>query len=93
MVALCVHTGESCSSRLCMHAQVDFSYEPTVSARGTAAVVDGRRLMLTPLRLSVLPPPLCSVQALLPAPISHVAFCDHGSCEVITFSTSYLDTT
>lgn len=62
--------------------QVGFAWEPSVSARGTAAVVDGCCLMLTPLRLSVLPPPLCSLQAVLPSPISLLAFCDHGPSEV-----------
>ena len=62
--------------------QIDFVREVSVSRRGTAAVVDGARLLLTPLRHTLVPPPMCAVTARSNAPVTSVAFCDHGPCEV-----------
>ena len=63
-------------------AQVTFTYEPTVSIRGSTAVIDGCRLLLTPLRHSVVPPPMCTCTVQLPAVATCVAFRDLGSDEV-----------
>ncbi len=48
-----------------------------------AAVVDGARLLLTPLQHEVVPPPLCTAVALCAAPVQSVSFWtgDDG-CEV-----------
>ena len=40
---------------------IDFVLDAVPSALGTAAVVDGARLLVTPLRLCVVPPPMCEV--------------------------------
>ena len=65
-----------------MIPQLRFGREATVSARGTAVVVDGAALLLTPLRHTVVPPPLCAVAAALPAPVTCLALRDCGECEV-----------
>ena len=62
--------------------QIDLARQPIVSERGTAAVTDGGRLLLTPLRHTVVPPPMCVVTARATAPISALAFCNSGPCEV-----------
>eukprot|EP00887_Chlorella_sp_A99_P002271 scaffold10.g2271.t1 len=49
------------------------SRQPSASALGTAVVVDGRRLLITPLRLCCVPPPMAAAQAALPAPAACVA--------------------
>jgi hypothetical protein len=56
---------------------------PQVSAKGTAAVVDGPRLLLTPLRHSLVPPPMCAAAAELPAPVAALALGESGSCEAL----------
>lgn len=61
---------------------LSFGFDVDCSARGTAAVVDGARVLLTPLRLVVLPPPLASVAVTLPAPAACVALRDAGGAEV-----------
>ncbi|KAL6756676.1 hypothetical protein V8C86DRAFT_49237 [Haematococcus lacustris] len=43
------------------------------SEQGTVAVVDGARLLLTTLRHSLVPPPLCSLALSLPAPAAALA--------------------
>ena len=62
--------------------QVEFGLAACVSNRGTAAVIDGARILVTPLRTSVVPPPMCAAQLNLPAAARCVAFCDFGSAEV-----------
>jgi hypothetical protein len=54
-----------------------------VSAKGTAVVVDGRRLLMTPLRHALVPPPMCAAAAELPAPAVALALGDAGSCEAL----------
>jgi IKI3 family len=44
------------------------------SRRGTAAVVDGARLLLTPLQHELVPPPMASVVTACPAPVQSVSF-------------------
>lgn len=51
-----------------------FLQQHAVSERGTAAVVDGRRLLLTPLQHELVPPPMASVVAECPAPTQSVSF-------------------
>lgn len=63
-------------------SQINFVRQPIVSERGTAAVIDGCRLLLTPLRHTVIPPPMCAVTAHAAAPITALAFCNDGPCEV-----------
>jgi len=52
---------------------VSFSWECCVSSLGTAAVVDGTSVLLTPLRQSIVPPPLCAAAVACPAPVVVVA--------------------
>ena len=63
-------------------AQMHLSQQPAVSCRGTAAVIDGDKLLLTPLRHVVIPPPLAAVTARTSAPVDRLAFCDVGDAEV-----------
>ena len=66
----------------CACLQLQFGREATVSALGTAVVVDGAALLLTPLRHTVVPPPLCAAAAALPAPVTCLALRSFGECEV-----------
>ena len=52
---------------------IDFVLDAVPSALGTAAVVDGARLLVTPLRLCVVPPPMCEVAVVCGTPIACVA--------------------
>lgn len=45
---------------------VSVTWDTCVSERGTAVVVDGRQLLLTPLRLGLVPPPMCAARVALP---------------------------
>lgn len=62
--------------------QVSFGVQGCVSERGTAAVIDGARLLVTPLRLAVVPPPLSAAVLTTPAPIFYVAIRDFTDAEV-----------
>jgi len=65
------------------HARtLDLGFDVDCSARGTAAVVDGARVLLTPLRLAAVPPPLAAAAVVLPAPAACVALRDCGGVEV-----------
>ncbi len=48
---------------------ISFIWECCVSAYGTAAVVDGTSVLLTPLRQCIVPPPLCAAAVACPAPV------------------------
>lgn len=61
-------------------------FDVDCSARGTVAVVDGARVLLTPLRLALVPPPLASLAVSLPAPAVCVALRDCGGAEVCSLS-------
>lgn len=52
---------------------LDFGLDVTVSPLGTAAVVDGVHILLTSLRLSIPPPPLCALAIVCPTPVICVA--------------------
>ncbi|GBF99867.1 hypothetical protein Rsub_12507 [Raphidocelis subcapitata] len=61
-----------------------------VSARGTAAVVDGCDVLLTPFSRSNAPPPLCAARARFPRPVAALAFLDDdgAGCEALAVITS-----
>jgi hypothetical protein len=65
--------------------KVDLAMERTVSSSGTAAVVDGATLQLTPLQRALVPPPMCAVAAVLPHPVQCLAFGNHQGHEVKPF--------
>ncbi len=48
------------------HDALGLGWDVCCSVLGTAAVADGRALLLTPLRLGLVPPPMCAARALLP---------------------------
>ena len=54
----------------------------TVSPKGTAAVVDGCQVLLTPLQRAVVPPPMCAVAATFHQPVQCLAFGEHAGHEV-----------
>ena len=53
-----------------------------VSSNGTAAVIDGAQVLLTPLQRALVPPPLCAVAAVFPQPVQCLAFGQHQGHEV-----------
>ncbi|KAK9834184.1 hypothetical protein WJX81_006434 [Elliptochloris bilobata] len=63
-------------------------FDVDCSARGTAAVVDGARVLLTPLGLAIVPPPLAAVAVALAAPAACVALRDCGGAEVLAAATA-----
>lgn len=65
--------------------KVDLAMERTVSSSGTAAVVDGATLLLTPLQRALVPPPMCAVAAVFPHPMQCLAFGNHQGNEVKPF--------
>jgi hypothetical protein len=65
--------------------KVDLAMERTVSNSGTAAVVDGATLLLTPLQRALVPPPMCAVAAVFPHPVQCLAFGTHQGHEVKPF--------
>ena len=62
--------------------QVQLGTGLAVSALGTAAVIDGCEVLLTPLRRCVVPPPLCAVTARFKAPVQLLALLDGAPSEV-----------
>lgn len=62
--------------------QVELSMDCIVSSNGTAAVVDGSTVLLTPLQRALVPPPMCAVAAVFPHPVQCLAFGEHQGCEV-----------
>jgi len=52
----------------------DLYWETTTSDRGTCAVIDGDVVMLTPMRRTPVPPPMCAAKAVFSAPVVAVAF-------------------
>lgn len=62
--------------------QVDLCMTHNVSTKGTAAVVDGCQVLLTPLQRALVPPPMCAVAAVFHQPVQCVAFGDHEGNEV-----------
>ncbi|KAK9785260.1 hypothetical protein WJX73_010410 [Symbiochloris irregularis] len=59
------------------------SQAPAVSTRGTAVVTDGKSLLLTPLRHTLAPPPMCAVTANLAAVPVCTALCNWGDAEAL----------
>ena len=62
--------------------QVQLGTGLAVSALGTAAVIDGCEVLLTPLRRCVVPPPLCAVTVRFQAPVQLLAWLDAIPSEV-----------
>lgn len=62
--------------------QVSFDLSHTVSSLGTVAVVDGTELQITPLRHTIVPPPLCAVTARFHSPVQCLAFLNDTQAEV-----------
>ena len=62
--------------------QVQIGTGLAVSALGTAAVIDGCQVLLTPLRRCVVPPPLCAVTARFQAPVQLLAVLNGAPSEV-----------
>ncbi|WIA32299.1 hypothetical protein OEZ86_003144 [Tetradesmus obliquus] len=58
------------------YSVMDVGWDVAVSARGTAAVIDGHTLLITPLRHGQVPPPMAAVRAVLPRPANAVAWLD-----------------
>ena len=75
-------SGDSDAEECYVSKQVSFGVQNCVSERGTAAVIDGAKLLVTPLRLAIVPPPLSAVALLAPAPVSCVAIRDFAEAEV-----------
>ncbi|KAG1673002.1 hypothetical protein FOA52_005932 [Chlamydomonas sp. UWO 241] len=63
------------------YERLAFVWDRCVSDRGTAVVVDGDALLLTPLAHAKVPPPMCSARARLPAPAAAVAISSSHTCE------------
>ncbi|KAG2431603.1 hypothetical protein HYH02_013296 [Chlamydomonas schloesseri] len=55
------------------YEQVALAWDTVASDLGTAAVVDGRRLLLSPLRQGLVPPPMCAAAVALPQAAVDVA--------------------
>jgi elongator complex protein 1 len=62
---------------------ISFTWESCVSSYGTAAVVDGSSVLLTPLRQSIVPPPLCAAAVACPAPVVVAALRQCGEDEAL----------
>eukprot|EP00884_Botryococcus_braunii_P015718 jgi/Botrbrau1/282/Bobra.0022s0250.1 len=62
---------------------VEVVREAVVSGRGTAAVADGSKVRLTPLRQCIVPPPMCAASVILPSPAQALAFRNAGDREIL----------
>ncbi|KAI8469194.1 MAG: IKI3 family-domain-containing protein [Monoraphidium minutum] len=58
------------------YVRTALAWQGCVSARGTAAVIDGCDVLLTPFSRSTAPPPSCAARVRLPRPVCGVAFLD-----------------
>ncbi|CAL5218701.1 g412 [Coccomyxa viridis] len=74
------------SKGLCSEVTLDM--QSSASERGTAAVVDGNRLLVTPLRIAAVPPPLSAVVLEAQAPIVCIGHRHGGSSEAIAVALS-----
>lgn len=74
---LCVMTS------LCSLYRIRFSWCYTNSVHGTVAVVDGSLIGITPLRHTMMPPPLCALNIDCGRPVVSVSFCSMGTHESI----------
>eukprot|EP00741_Cyanophora_paradoxa_P020180 tig00000219_g19479.t2 len=61
----------------------DATASPSYPCSSAAAVIDGARVLLTPLRRAVVPPPMCGSVLSLPSPASEVAWAPDGSLAVL----------
>lgn len=62
--------------------QLDLAMHEVVSNKGTAAVVDGARVLITPLQRALVPPPMCAAAADFAAPVQCCAFGEQNGNEV-----------
>lgn len=62
------------------------SMAAAVSERGTAAVIDGSSVLLTPFRHALVPPPLCAARVSLPVPAQAVAWGQTSGCECLAIA-------
>lgn len=67
------------------HHRVTLATHTDVSFLGSVAVIEGDRVLVTPLRHGVLPPPLAAARVQLPAAANCVAWAQHHGCEVRSF--------
>ena len=74
---LCVMTS------LCSLSRIRFSRNYTNSVRGTVAVFDGSLIGITPLRHTMMPPPLCALNIDCGMPVVSASFCSMGMQESI----------
>lgn len=65
------------SEKVMLCVQLGLGTNTDVSRLGTALVIDDCRVLITPLRQCIVPPPLAAVTATCPAPVQSVA-CLHG---------------
>eukprot|EP00002_Diphylleia_rotans_P026807 TRINITY_DN5361_c0_g1_i1.p1 TRINITY_DN5361_c0_g1~~TRINITY_DN5361_c0_g1_i1.p1 ORF type:complete len:1221 (-),score=246.17 TRINITY_DN5361_c0_g1_i1:42-3704(-) len=74
----------------CFIHEFEFSWDTNISGgpeatnMSTAAVIDGASLMLTPLRRTLVPPPMCSATLLSSAPIQIVDFLSSGEIACVS---------
>lgn len=57
-----------------------------ISLRGSVAVIDGSEVLLTPLRLALVPPPMCAARASTPHAVSAVAWGEVKGCECLALA-------
>lgn len=62
---------------------LEFWQSATTSMLGTAAVVDGNRVRITPLRHAVIPPPMCAVTAMYSGTVMCCSFLNSSEKEVL----------
>ena len=67
---------------LCIVVQLELGMTQSISPKGTAAVVDGTQVLLTPLQRTVLPPPMCAVAVTFQQPVQCLAFGSLDGTEV-----------
>ena len=72
--------------------QIDLMMDNLVSDHGTAAVVDGGRVLITPLQRALIPPPMCAAAADFPGPVQCCAFGEHQGTQVCLLQASCLPT-
>ena len=73
-----------------MLMQVEFCMKQNVSINGTAAVVDGAQVLLTPLQRELVPPPMCAVAVSFPQAVQCLAFGSHQGNEVGRLSSALM---
>lgn len=62
------------------------SHGKTENDQALVAVIDGDKVLLTPMRNMVVPPPMCAYSLQLPCAVNQVTFCCHGNTNNIAVS-------